>query len=221
MILWTWTGSSAQLSEYIQDVEGAIRDIREAYGELLNCFEQFIQRDIVIADVPFADYKALLQERYARLSQPMLMPAQRVFWQRLNSTTTDRGDGPRDAWLSALAQAILGKALDQSRDDDERLPHDCFRRMLSELDSLTNLSVGDVDPDRELAYGVEINSFGGKVQKKLIRVPKTREAELRAVADTITKQVLASTQDNESGKIVLAMALNELMSDTDTDTVTP
>lgn len=47
--------------------------------------------------------------------------------------------------------------------------------MLSELDSLTNLSVSDVDPDRELAYGVEINWFGGGVQKKLVRVPNIKE----------------------------------------------
>ncbi len=168
--LTTLLGSSAQLSEYIQDVEQAVRDIRQAYGELLNRFEQFIQRDIVVADLPFAEYKSQLQERYVLLSQPMLMPAQRVFWQRLNSTTTDR-----DAWLNSLAQALIGKALDQSRDDDERLLHERFRRMLTDLDSLTNLSVGNVDPDRKLAYGIEINSFGGGVQKKLVRIPKKKE----------------------------------------------
>ena len=163
--LSTLLGSSAQLSDYIQDVEAAVREIRQAYAELLNRFEQFIQRDIVAEDVPLARYKTRLQERYAQLSQPLLMPAQRVFFQRLNSTTTDR-----DAWLNALAQALLGKALDQSRDDDEQVLYDRFRRMLTELDNLTNLSVGDVDPDRELAYGIEINSFGGGIQKKLVRI---------------------------------------------------
>ncbi|MCY7351606.1 MAG: hypothetical protein LH606_13220 [Cytophagaceae bacterium] len=164
----TLLGSSEQLAGYIQDVEQAVREIRHCYAELLSRFEQFIQRDIVGGELPFTEYKAHLQARYARLSSPLLMPNQRVFVQRLNSATTDR-----DAWLNAMAQAVLGKALDLSRDDDERVLYERFRRMLTELDGLTNLSTGDVDPEREVAWGVDISSFGAGVQKRLIRVPKT------------------------------------------------
>jgi hypothetical protein len=198
--------SSDKLSRYIQAIEEAIRNLRTCYPELLNRFEQFIQRDIIGIDMPFIEYKSHLQERYARLSQAILMPTQRVFMQRLNSKATDR-----DAWLNALAQAVLGKALDQSRDDDEPILFERFRRMLTELDGLTNLSISDVDPNRELALGVEINSFDGGVQKKLIRIPKSKEQDLRLVVDAIKQQVFNSTKDRELSKVVIAIALNELL----------
>jgi hypothetical protein len=198
--------STEHLSAYIQAIEQAIRDIRSCYPELLNRFEHFIQHDVIGAKIPFVEYKPHLQERYARISHSILMPAQRVFIQRLNSTTTDR-----DAWLNALAQALLGRALEQSRDDDEAVLYERFRRMLNELDSLTNLSVDDVDPNLELALGVEINSLNGGVQKKLIRVPKSKEKDLRLLAKAIQEQILATTNDQELSKIVVAIALNELL----------
>lgn len=198
--------STENLAVYIQAIELAIKDIRTCYPELLNRFEQFIQRDIIGTSIPFSDYKTALQERYIRLSQAMLMPAQRVFMQRLNATSTDR-----NAWLSALAQALLSKSFEQSRDEDEALLYERFKRMLTELDSLTNLSISDVDPNQELALGIEINSYDGGVQKRLIRVPKNREQDIQTIVEAIKKQMLVSTSDKELSKVAIALILNELL----------
>lgn len=202
--LTTLLESSTKLSKYIQEIEAAIKEIRQALGKLINRFERFIQCEIVVEDLPFADYKLKLQKRYVSLSQSMVMPAQRVFLQRLNSTATDR-----DAWLNSLAQAILAKPLDQITDGDERQLYDRFRRMLEDLDNLTNLSIEDIDPSRELAYNIEINSFEGGGHKKLIRVPRIRENQVNELADCLGNVLFASNDEREVVLAALIQLLNQ------------
>ena len=195
-----------KLSEYTQDIENSIREIRHAYADLLNRFEHFLQTDIVGDSSEFPHYRNLLQIRFKRLSQPLLMPAQRVFLQRLNLTASDR-----NAWLESVAQTVLGKPLETSSDDDERLLYEKFRQLLSELDGLTKLAANEVDPHKETVLSIEINSFGSSTQKGMIRLPKAKEELIMREAEAVLENVFAIGHDKQMNLAILASALHKLL----------
>ncbi|GAB4042850.1 hypothetical protein [Spirosoma jeollabukense] len=198
--------SQESLSEYIHKIENAIRSIRHAYPELLTRFEGFIQEEVVGQPLPFSEYKAVLQKRFRKLSQPMLMPNQRVFVQRLNSSSADR-----DAWLSAMAQAVIGKSLDVISDEDEMVLYDKFQRMLLDLDSLTSLSATNIDPSLESVVGIELNAFGAGAQKAVIRLPKDKENIVKKDTDMLMKRLGSLKHDKQLNLAIVANLLNELL----------
>lgn len=198
--------SPESLSDYIRRIEEVIRSIRHAYPELLSRFESFIQTEVLGESVSFVEYKAQLQKRYKKLSQPMLTPNQRVFVQRLNSTSTDR-----DAWLSAMAQSVIGKSLDVINDEDEPLLYDKFQRMLLDLDSLTSLSTSNVDHSKESVVGIEFNTFGSGNQKVVVRLPKGKEKVVKKDTETLLKSLGAMNHDKQVNLAIVANLLNELL----------
>jgi len=100
--------SPKDLQNYIVKLQNAIKDLRTCYDELLNRVELFIQLDIVGEDVPFEEYKELLQTRFKKLRRHLLLPAQRIFIQRLDSQIDDK-----KAWLNSLVQALINTTLDK------------------------------------------------------------------------------------------------------------
>ncbi len=99
----------------------------------------------------------------------MCLPHQKTFIQRLDSELDDK-----KAWLSSIAQAVIGKSLETIKDEEEILLYDKFKTLILELDSLTNISQVDLDEENEDVLGIEMSSFVDGIQKKLVRLPKTK-----------------------------------------------
>ncbi len=176
--------SKADLQKYIKKLQDAIRDLRTCYDELVNRIELFIQSDIVGEEVPFQEYKEILQLRFKKLRRHLLLPAQKAFVQRIDSQLDDK-----KAWLNSLVQALTGNTLEKLKDDDEALICDKFKSMIVELDSLTSISKSDFSEDKEDVMSVEINSFGDAASKKIIRLPKNKQLEIRTIEDTLRNQL--------------------------------
>ncbi len=91
-------------TDYVKQMEDAVREIRTAYAGLIDRFEAFIRDEYVGRDVSFEGYKQSLKERYAKLEKHLLLPNQKTFIQRLDSALDDR-----NAWLNSMAQATSRK----------------------------------------------------------------------------------------------------------------
>ena len=92
-------------------MQDSIREIRNCYDELINRIEDFIKSDIVGEDLAFEEYKLNLQDRYKKLRRHLLLPNQKIFIQRLDSQIDDK-----KAWLSSIAQSVIGKSLETIKD---------------------------------------------------------------------------------------------------------
>jgi hypothetical protein len=114
----------------------------------------------------------------------------------------------RKAWLSSIAQAVIGKSLETIRDEDEILLYDKFKILILELDSLTNISPIDLDEDREDIFGIEMSSFVDGIQKSLVRLPKTKRKEVSKVADSIKASL---SKDKSINIAALADILKDLL----------
>lgn len=175
--------SPEALEDYINRLQEAIREIRSCHDELVNRFELFITEEVLYETLPFEVYKVKLRERFQGIKQHRLLPHHKTLLLRLSSKLDDR-----NAWLSSIAQAVVGKTLETLRDDDESLLYDKFKNLVLELDTLTQLSESGVDEEKEDAFGLEITTFE-TVEKKLVRFPKKKKAEISRIEEAVRKQL--------------------------------
>lgn len=197
--------ASPELFEtFILRLQDAIREVRTAYDGLLGRFESFLLTEYVGDEVDFDDYKARLQTRFVHLRDELLTPAQKTFMGRLNSQLDDRS-----AWLNSMAQAVMGKPLTHLRDADEALLYDRFRRLMRELDNLTNLTEADIDTEREDVFSLKIGTLVDGLHEELVRLPKSKTASILDVEKAIHKQL---SNDLVVNIAALTNVLKELLS---------
>ena len=195
--------SKNTLHEYIRKLQDAIRELRTSYDHLVDRFEAFIQDEFVGEKLSMEEYRLQLQNRFKKLKKHLCLPHQTSFIQRLDSKIDDR-----ETWLNSLAQSVIDKPLQNIKDEDELVLFDKFRILISELDSLTNLSKTDIDENKEEVFGIEMTSFVDGIRKNLIRFPKTKYKEVTRVEDTIRIQL---SSDKSVNIVALANILKSLL----------
>ncbi len=172
------------LEPFVTRLQEAIKEIRTAYDELLGRFESFLLTEYVGDDMAFDDYKPRLQTRFVNLRNDLLTPGQKTFVQRLNSQLDDR-----NAWLNSMAQAVVGRSLDSLRDTDEGPLYDKFRRLMRELDNLTNLTDTNIDTEHEEVFSLKIGTLVDGLQEELVRMPKSKNIAVVKAENAIRKQL--------------------------------
>ena len=195
--------SKSELQKYINVLQGSIRELRTCMDELANRFEEFIVTEFVGQPVLFEEYKKSLQDRFKKIRVHLLLPYQKTFIQRLNSELDDKR-----AWLNSIAQAIIGKTLENLQDEDEIVLYDKFKSLILELDTLTSFSKTDIDEEKEDVFGVELSSFLEGVTKKMVRLPKSKRKEI-AIIETEVRTNLSS--DKTMNIAALTNVLKELL----------
>jgi hypothetical protein len=193
------------VKEYIDTLQNLVREIRTAYEELINRIEGFIISDFIGETIPFEEYKKALQQRFKKLKKHMLLPKQRVFFQRLMSELDIR-----NAWINSICQAVMGKSLEIISDEEEKVLYEIFRDTINELDNLCTLAKGDVDPEKEDLFKLEITSFLRGLQKQTLRLPKGKLNELKALEAEIKEKL---SNDKTTNIALLLKLLQEQIDD--------
>jgi ribosomal protein S15P/S13E len=181
----------SKLQNYTTSLLSAVRELRTTYDGLIKRFEEFICNEFIGKTVEFEDYKTQLQNRFKKLKKHLLLTNQKTFVQRIDSLLDDK-----KAWLNSIAQAVIGKTLENFSDEDEILLYEKFKSIILELDSLTNLSKGDVDEANEEIIGVKIDTFFSSINPKIVRVPKNKAAEIEQLKDAMKKKLSGDKTSN-------------------------
>ena len=195
--------SKEKLQSYINKLQEAIRELRTSYDSLLNRFEDFILEEYIGEKLEFEDYKVKLQSRFKKLKKHLCLPHQKTFIQRLDSQLDDK-----KAWLSSIAQSVIGKPLETIKDEEEILLYDKFKTIIHELDNLTNISQADTDEEKEDILGIEMSSFVDGINKSLIRLPKSKRNEVSNIEHLIKSKL---SKDKTLNIAALANILKDLL----------
>lgn len=83
----------------------------------------------------------------------------------------------------------MGRPLDGLRDTDEVQLYDRFRRLMRELDNLTNLSDSTIDADREEVFSLKIGTLVDGLREELVRMPKSKNQAVMQLEKVIRKQM--------------------------------
>jgi ribosomal protein S15P/S13E len=188
-----------KLQSYTTNLQNAIRELRTSYDGLVKRFEDFICEEFVGKSVDFVDYKKHLQQRYSKLKKHLLLTNQKAFVQRIDSALDDK-----NAWLNSIAQAVVGKTLENFSDEEEIMLYEKFKAIVLELDSLTNISKTDIDENSEEVIGVKIDTFFSNINPKIVRVPKKKTEEIEQLKMALKKKLGSDKTSN------LAAVLNLL-----------
>lgn len=191
------------VKDYIDNLRILVREIRTAYEELINRIESFIQLEFIGKEVPFVEYKEALKQRFKKLKKHLLLPKQKVFYQRLMSELD-----VRNAWISSICQVLIGKSLDTISDEEEKVLYENFRYMINELDNLCNLAKSDVNLDTEEVFKLEITSFIKGLQKHTIRYPKGKIKKIKELEADIKSRL--SNDKNTNIALLLDLLQNEI-----------
>lgn len=191
------------LQSFTLKLQSSIRELRNCYDELILRVESFITEEFIGEKADFEEYQIQLQNRYKKLRSHLLLTDQKVFFQRLNSKIEDN-----KAWLNSLTQSLLNTPLTNITDEQEILLYDKFKAMIVSLDSLTKLSKTDYSEDKEEIYDLQINSFIDGMQKKIVRMPKSKKVEIDKIQSILVSKL---SKDNMINIAALTNLLKELL----------
>ena len=192
-----------ELQDFIVKLKDSINEVRNSFDELINRFEIFLQENYLNEPLTFEDYKLNFQNRFKSLHRHLLINTQKSFIQRVDSQIEDK-----KAWLSSIAQSLVGKPLEKFKDDDELLLYDRFADMIFTLDSLNDITKVKFDENKETAINIQINSFGEAMTNKIIRLPKSKDNDVKNLEAKI-KNLLS--KDKSIDLIAITSVLKELL----------
>ncbi|KFF01355.1 hypothetical protein IX39_12330 [Chryseobacterium formosense] len=191
------------LIQYVTKLQDSIKELRNCYDGLIDRFETFLQDKYFNNEFSFEGYQEAFQKRYKKLHRHLLVHSQKTFVMRLDSKID-----VRNAWLNALAQVLVGKTLENFKDEDELILYDKFQEMILSLDSLNKISETKFDESKEYVLDININSFQDGPMQKIIRLPKEKNHEVTNLEKNI-KQLLS--KDRQTDLAALASVLKQLL----------
>ncbi|MGH7801268.1 MAG: hypothetical protein ACREOW_11690 [Thermodesulfobacteriota bacterium] len=198
-------GNPKELEQYIFELRESIKEIRTCYDELINRVGQFLLDEVIGEHLAFPEYKIQLQDRFKKLKIHLLLPYQKVFYQRLVSELDDR-----KSWLNSMAHACIGKSMDIIDDEDEYKLYDRLKEIIHELDNLCELSRTDINLDKEEVFKLEITSFVEGLKKNVVRLPRNKVREVVELENKI-KDILG--KDKQLNVATLTKLLQEQLKD--------
>ena len=131
------------LHSFTKHIQDAIREIREAYGELLNRTEEQIIKSLYCESSDFHQYKSEIIEKLKSINPNVLGKTQNIFYRRLISPLDDRV-----SWIKSVADVALGSSLENILDEEEPLL----------INNIKDLSLG-------LIKAAEIGNFNKNSEK--------------------------------------------------------
>ena len=136
------------LSSFTTHIQDAIREIRNAYNELLNRIEENILTAFDCEEKDFIKYKAEIKLKTTAIDLSSLGQRQKVFYNRLVVSSLE----DRVSWITSVANSSIPGSIDELLDEEEPL-------LISNIKSLS----------LNLIKAVEIHTFNSNSKnKKLI-----------------------------------------------------
>lgn len=194
---------SAVLKGFIDQLNGAIYELRTAYDELLNRIEASLLKVTSLKENDFSNYKSVLQSKYKGIKSYLLIPKFKVFHNRLMSKLDDR-----DSWLKSLADQLLGKSIEQITDQEEMILLDSFKEAFSNLDRV--LEVHEfLEQEENEAYTFDLIDKTGKVLHGKVKLTTDEQKKVGELYEQLN--TLIKSNDKLLNKAVLVRLLKDFL----------
>jgi hypothetical protein len=195
--------NSKAVGEFITKLKSSIKELQGCHDKLVNHFENYFISEVLGYDSTFPDYKTAIAIRYQNLKTHLLLPGQKTFSSRLLSELDDR-----KAWLSSIAQTLVGKPLNNVLDDDLDLLYQKLKDTIHELDNLCDISENPDIANAEDVFKLELTSIKNGLSKKNLLIPKSKASSISKKVSSI-KSTLG--KDNHENLIIITKLLQELL----------
>ncbi len=188
--------------DYIVDFQNRLEEIKNSFDLLLERIELFICNELIGEKVPFEIYKKRLQDRFSAVKEHQALTRHKMFLLRINSNLPDR-----NSYLMSLGQAIIGKRLDQIKDNDEQVFLHKFQKIAEELDNLSDLHQIEKE-EGEKVIKLQLTNLEDGSKEKIVRLTQRDAKEV----EHLSKEFLSVLDKQKKLKlpILLSLLSNEL-----------
>lgn len=151
------------LKSFTYHIQEAIREIRSVYNSLLDRIEMKIINSFICESHDFNGYKLEIQKRLKGINLSLLGNEQAIFYTRLISPLDDRA-----SWLKSVADAALGKSIDNMIDEEEPLLVKNIEEFLLGLIKVSELHDFKPEENKKMISIQMIGSSGSILDDKII-----------------------------------------------------
>ena len=192
------------LNSFTNHIQDAIREIRNAYDELLNRIEKVIIDSFYGSSLEFEMYKKEIQSKISDINPATLGKVQNVFYRRLISPLDDRV-----SWIKSVADVALGKGLEELLDEEEPLLVNTIKDLSLGLIKASEIRNFNKNSDQGTLYSIRFfGETGEYVDDKLV-VNTNTSKEFTSIKNEISKTI--SQLDETKRKELLVELLSKEM----------
>jgi DNA-directed RNA polymerase subunit L len=192
------------LNSFTNHIQDAIREIRNAYDELLNRIEKVIINAFYGSSLEFETYKKEIQSKISDINPATLGKVQNVFYRRLISPLDDRV-----SWIKSVADVALGKGLEELLDEEEPLLVNTIKDLSLGLIKASEIRNFNKNSDQGTLYSIRFfGETGEYVDDKLVANINTSK-EFTSIKNEISKTI--SQLDETKRKELLVELLSKEM----------
>lgn len=190
--------SDEELERFIAQIQESISILRNALPELINRIEKLILDTLGFHEThDFEAYKRKIKKRYSTLETHLLLPKQKVFYNRIFSNIEDR-----DNWIKNVIHAAIGKKVDLMSDDDEFKIANKIKNAFQELDDLILLSTESVNKDEEVIR-IKVSGIKEKTLSKNIVITQQQQAAVSKLEEQLGDLLSKDDRVNQAALIKL------------------
>lgn len=167
--------SDEKLKNFLNDLQGAIREIRGAYDQLVHQLETNIEDHLNLSSNDFDEMKDQLIALFNGINKNIISNDKlRIFYTRVVSPLD-----VKKAYWESLCDATLGKKLDRITDDEVGMLIDRMKGYFSTLLDLVDIHAVHLGDDEEIIQFTILDQSGDKnVRRNLVLTPdKLKESK--------------------------------------------
>lgn len=194
-------GDSEVINSYVEYLNQAIYELRTAYTTLLDRIEDKLLNVLAIKSHQFDEYKNLIQRRFKAIQEDLLLPKQKTFYKRIMSPLDDR-----DSWLKSISDVLLGKNINDMRDEEEAYLMAQLEGMVKDLEKLIDLHTLKQERKSDEIFRFEVLDPSGAKRNDTIIL----SLELSGEIETLTSRLLGVLgESKEVNKAALLRLLTQ------------
>ena len=172
------------LDSFTKHIQDAIREIRNAYDELLNRVEKVIIESFYCSSVEFEDYKNEIQAKLTQINPATLGKVHGVFYKRLISPLDDRV-----SWIKSVADVALGKGAEELLDAEEPLLMDTIKELSLGLIKASEIRVFNKNSKKGTLYSIRFFGETGDFVDDTVVVNTNNSSEFVTIKNNISETI--------------------------------
>lgn len=195
----------SNIEKYIHKIQEIIREIRVAYGNLLNRVEYQILDSLQCESTNFDDYKTELSKKLEAIKIELLSKENAVFLRRLLSPFDHR-----ESWLKSVADVAINKPIDKLIDSEEAILLNNLANICLNLFDVADIhSLGKTLNGNKSLISISIlNPTGENAQKKIL-IDELLSKELKSHKAKIVSEI-SKLDEKKRKQLLYELLLEEL-----------
>ncbi|MAB47212.1 MAG: hypothetical protein CMC05_01145 [Flavobacteriaceae bacterium] len=185
------------LASFTVQIQGAIREIRGAYGELLNRIEKIIIESFYCSSMEFPGFKNEILSNLEFVNLGFLSQKQNVFYQRLVSDLDDRM-----SWIKSVADVALGKSVETMLDEEETILMESIKDLSLGLIKAAEIQKYNETSKNGTLYSIRFFGANGDFIDDKLVVKSNTSKDFKEVKNKVTSSIKSLDENQRRGLLI-------------------